>query len=156
MKSLDELRKQYEKAVVKEEEAELMWTWLEDYEGTQGEILAYKASSRALMARYSWNPYNKLSYLKESMKFFRKAVKVDAENIEIRFLRFAIQHYIPSFLDLSEEIHEDKEVMMRNFSRYADFHLQKSHVEAFVRFFEESNRFEPEELSHIHQILKRS
>ena len=85
MKSLDELRKQYEKAVVEEEDAELMWNWLENYKGVQGVILAYKASSRALMARYSWNPYNKLSYLKESMKFFRKAVKADAENIEIRF-----------------------------------------------------------------------
>ena len=156
MKSLEELRKQYEQAVIEEEAAEDLWEWLENYEGTDGATLAYKASARALMARYSWNPYNKLSYLKESMKVFSKATKADPDNIEIRFLRFAIQHYIPSFLELSEEIHEDKKVMMENLSKYVDFSLQRAHVEAFVRFFEESGRFNPQELESMKKKLEDS
>lgn len=150
---LDQLRIWYEKAVQDGDDAEQFWKRMADYRGLHGATLGYKAAARALLARYAWNPYNKLTYLKESMALFRKAVRLDPQNIEIRFLRFAIQHYIPGFLDQSENLEEDKDIMSAHLHRYADFDLKEAHAHTFIRFFEESGRFEEEELASLRQQL---
>lgn len=152
---LDTLRTQYEGAVQGEKAAEKMWRGLKSYTGLEGIKLAYKASAQALLARYAWNPYSKLSHLREAMKVFKHAVRLDPQNIEIRFLRFAIQHYIPEFLDQSKDLHEDMEIMIAHLKDFTDFQMEKGHAETFLEFFKESDRFSEETLAKLKAELHK-
>jgi len=78
-------------------------------------IVAYMGTLEALKAKHSWNPYNKIKFVSLSQKTMRKAVERDPNNLEIRFMRFTIQHYTPSFLGFSKDLDEDRKVIVRQF-----------------------------------------
>lgn len=103
-------------------------------------MLAYKAASEAVMAKYVWNPYSKLKHLKTGGEMFAEAVALDAKHPEIRFLRFTVEHYVPRYLNMSQHLQEDKQLIIRSLQAYPrsgisaelaramrDFMLQKDH-----------------------------
>ena len=75
--------------------------------------LGYFGATEALLAKHHWNPYKKLEYLAKSQKTLQIAISKSPNNLELRFLRFSIQHYLPSFLGQSKNIDEDKTVMLK-------------------------------------------
>jgi hypothetical protein len=78
-------------------------------------IVAYIGTLEALKAKHSWNPYNKIKYVSLSQKTMRKAVERDPNNLEIRFMRFSIQHHTPAFLGFSKDLEEDRKAIYRQF-----------------------------------------
>lgn len=81
-------------------------------------ILAYKATCEAHMAKASGNPFAKFRYLNRANKHLAEAIDRDQFNLEIRFLRFALQVQTPKFLGYSKHIAADREVIMQNFNTY--------------------------------------
>ena len=79
-------------------------------------INAYKGVAAAHIAKVSSNPFEKWSMLRKANKYFEKAVVEDFDNIEIRFLRYAMQVQIPKILGLSHNIQEDKECILENYA----------------------------------------
>lgn len=102
-------------------------------------IIAYTGTLEALKAKHAWNPYQKLKYVTLSNKTMRSAVKAAPDNLEIRFMRFTIQHYTPSFLGLSSNINEDKNVIVKH---YKTENLIKDHslIEGIAKFMIQSKR----------------
>ena len=88
-------------------------------------VQAYQAAAESLMAKHSWNPLNKFSYLKNAQTLLNDAVKADEDNPEIRFLRLYIQRSIPSYMGMSNDITEDKAAILT--------HLDKLNVEELGR-----------------------
>lgn len=80
-------------------------------------VQAYQAAAQSLMAKHSWNPVSKYTYLKEAQELLNKAVKEDTENPEIRFLRLYIQRSIPSYMGMSKDIAEDKAAILANLDK---------------------------------------
>ena len=80
-------------------------------------VQAYLAAAKSLMAKHTWNPINKISYLKDGLALLNKAVAADKENPEIRFLRLYIQRSIPSYMGLSGDIEEDKKIIIKHLDR---------------------------------------
>ncbi|MCK9279794.1 MAG: hypothetical protein M0P71_04175 [Melioribacteraceae bacterium] len=72
-------------------------------------IMAYYGGLLSIKSKNAFWPFTKLSYFNESMELMTKAVALSPENLEIRFIRFAILHHIPGFLGHSEEKKEDAE-----------------------------------------------
>jgi hypothetical protein len=70
-------------------------------------ILAYFGAGETLIAKHSYNPFKKVSYLNSGLEKIEKAITKTPDNLEIRFIRFSILHYIPSFLGYSNEREED-------------------------------------------------
>ncbi len=109
-------------------------------------IVAYIGTLEALKAKHSWNPYNKIKYVSLSQKTMKKAVERDPNNLEIRFMRFTIQHYTPSFLGFSKDLDEDRKAIVRQFKNkkfgFADVPLIKN----IAAFMIESDRCMKEEL----------
>ena len=70
-------------------------------------IQAYAAVSEAMLAQVLWNPFSKLSQVIKYDKLMEEIVENDADNIEVRFLRLAIEYNLPSFLGMSDHISED-------------------------------------------------
>lgn len=80
-----------------------------------GLMIAYTGTLEALKAKHSWNPYNKIKFVALSQKTMKRAVSRDPVNLEIRFMRFSIQHYTPSFLGFSKDLDEDRKVIAGQF-----------------------------------------
>jgi hypothetical protein len=113
-------------------------------------VLAYKGAAEALMAKHVFNPYSKISYLNQSKKTFEKAVAADSRNVEIRFLRFSVQHYVPGFLGYSSNLDDDKEVILKNLTQFMV--VEKQLASSVVDFMIESGRCNEIEVSKLKRL----
>ncbi len=138
--NLSELRKKYLAASQDSDAGKRFYELMSDYKEKEPVLLAYKAVSEATMAKYVWNPYQKLKHLRQSAALFDEAVQMDRENPEIHFLRFTVEHYVPRYLNLSGNLAEDKKVIMESLKAHPrsgispdwartmrDFMLSKDH-----------------------------
>ncbi|WP_338759272.1 hypothetical protein WAF17_11415 [Bernardetia sp. ABR2-2B] len=138
-----EIRKKYFEAIGNERKIEKLLKHLRDIKNTSALLMAYRAACESMMAQFSWNPYTKLAQVNKSFDFFEKAVKEEPQNVEIRFLRFSVQHNVPDFLRKNREFEEDKDVLVENFDK-ANFDLDFSQF--IIGYLKDSGRFETSEL----------
>ena len=154
--TVESLRKDYQNSINNPRKASAFWEKIKDYKANEGIVLAYKASALALRAKHDWNPYNKLNWLNETMNIFREAIQAAPKNIEIRFLRFAIQHYLPEFLNQSQNLESDKKTILNNLSDYQEFNLDTNQLSSFHDFFVNSKRFSREELAIVSTFIEQN
>ena len=114
-------------------------------------VTAYIGTLEALKAKRAWNPYNKIKYVKVSMQTMQNAINMDKENMEIRFMRFSIQHYTPSFLGFSKDLILDRKAIVRHYQNENFGVADQALVKNVAKFMVESNRCTPEEV----KILKK-
>lgn len=108
--------------------------------------LAYKGAFEALQAKFSWNAYYQFSQVNKAMKFLERAVEQDPENAEVRYLRFSVNYFLPSFLQKTEALQNDKEKLLALFP----FEKEVSFVqEQIIRFLNERVKLKPEEKARI-------
>ena len=119
-------------------------------------ILGYTAATEALMAKVTWNPYSKFSYLFKSKETFKKAIDKNSSNVEIRFLRFAVEHHLPKYLGLSKNMQSDKEVIMKEMDSNSVMQMNDEMLKYTMRFLIESNQCTDEELVKIKSILAKA
>ena len=110
--SLSTVRKEYYEAINSSKATNRLHDKLKKAPSNDPLFMAYLGSTQALKARFSWNPYNKLSYLSEGLKTLGEAVRKSPRNLEIRFLRFSLVHYLPSFLGYKNTLHADKKIII--------------------------------------------
>lgn len=146
---LAQLREQYPLAADNPRLAREMWRSCRKYQGDEPILLAYQGAARSLMAHHSWNPLEKLDYLKEAMRFFRKAIKLAPNNPEIRFLRFSIQTELPAFLSMDGDIPTDKAIILQELPRFGDYDLDPSLAQRIFKELEKSKRFTETELASL-------
>ncbi|MEM6264501.1 MAG: hypothetical protein AAGI38_18445 [Bacteroidota bacterium] len=153
IESLVKLRELYKEAVGSPSSARKLWKKPLPFDPDHPMITPYRACARALMALHSWNPFEKLQFLNESMSLFQQAVTQQPRNPEIRFLRFSIQHNMPAFLLSNGDYKaEDKQVFLDEFEHYPDYYLE-DYAPEMVDFFEKSKYCTPDEIEHLHQAL---
>lgn len=78
------------------------------------EANAYKAALLLMKAKFAFFPFNKWSYFKEGSELLDNAIKTDAKNIEMRYIRFLFQSEIPKFLGYHKNIEEDYTFIVNN------------------------------------------
>lgn len=88
-------------------------------------ILGYKGVSQMLKAKYAWNPVNKLSYFNAGKRYLDAAIESSKQNVELRFLRFAVQNNAPGILNYSDNINSDKKLILASFTTLTDADLKK-------------------------------
>lgn len=115
---VNELRSYFEKATKCAETGQAFHKFMADYDGREARVLAFKAASEAIMAKYTWSPYSKMKHLKTSAAIFNEAVSIDSDDPEVRFLRYTIQYYIPRYLNMSANLEEDKRIVMNSLMKY--------------------------------------
>lgn len=114
-------------------------------------VTAYIGTLEALKAKHAWNPYNKIKYVKVSMQTMQQAINMDKDNMEIRFMRFSIQHYTPSFLGFSKELALDRKEIVKHYQNGSFGVADQTLVKNVAKFMVESNRCTPDEV----KILKK-
>jgi hypothetical protein len=106
---IDKIRLDYIAAVNSSKKADVFYKQLKAIPKPDALLLAYLGSAEALRAKHAFNPINKLAYLKQGSKTLENAVNTAPNNIEVRFLRFSLEHYIPSFLGYNKNLEADRE-----------------------------------------------
>lgn len=115
---VSELRQFYHKATKDANTGEAFHKHMAQYDGREPVILGFKATSEAVMAKYAWSPYAKLKHLKNSSAIFEQAVKLDPDNAELRFLRYTVEYYVPRYLNLSNNVDEDRKIILNSLYKY--------------------------------------
>ena len=113
----------------------------------------YMGALQALKAKHAWNPYFKIKHLNDSKSTFEAAVKRDPHNIEIRFMRFSIEHNVPGFLGFNKNLVADREEIIKQVDKKFYAQADKPLVKAIILFLIESKRCTPAESTNLKQHL---
>ncbi|NTE02085.1 hypothetical protein G6M26_09435 [Agrobacterium tumefaciens] len=114
-------------------------------------VTAYIGTLEALKAKHAWNPYNKIKYVKVSMQTMQQAINMDKENMEIRFMRFSIEHFTPSFLGFSKNLNLDRKQIVKHYQHDNFGSADQALIKNVAKFMIDSKRCTPEEI----KILKK-
>ncbi len=139
-----ELRKLLYKSTLKESYISEANSYMDENE-EQVPFLSYKAMLIFIKAKYIVNPFKKLSYFNEGKEKMEKAVELNPNDIETRFLRLVIQHQVPSFLSYNEHKKRDKEFIVKHFSQLTDSDLKGR----ILLFLKENKLLTTEEISQL-------
>lgn len=111
---LHELRRRYRQAADDAAASAALHKWLTSATAHHGAVvLAYRASSEALEAKHRGNVFEKLEWLQHANKLFADAVALEPHNVEVRYLRYAIESNVPAFLGLSKHRGEDLAILQQ-------------------------------------------
>lgn len=81
---------------------------------TDAVLMAYYGAATAAAPACISSPAKKISYFRRGKQLIADAVRLQPDNFEIRFLRFATQSKTPSFLGYDQNIEEDKRYLLSN------------------------------------------
>lgn len=152
--ALDEVRIQFVQSVEDSDKAHDLYDKLNNKSAVSDPLyLGYFGATEALLAKHHWNPYKKLEYLAKSQKTLEIAISKSPNNLELRFLRFSIQHYLPSFLGQSKNIEEDKTVMLKELSANNYATEDKPIAINVAKFLLESKRCSTEQILTLKKIV---
>ncbi len=110
---------------------------------------AYQGAKKALTARLQWNPFDQISTLKQGLKLINEAVGDAPNNLEVRFIRFATLHHVPTFLGLSDTFEADKDYVYNNISKLKTLNIPYDFAVSVYNFMIESKRFTETEQTYL-------
>jgi len=151
---LKQLRLEFYAAVKDETAAESLYTRLKKEKSPDPLLQAYFGSVEALRAKHSFNPYNKIAYLKRGSQTLGKAVTRSPDNLEIRFLRFSLEHYVPAFLGYSKNLAADREKIVDLIRKQQTGGLTNGLLQNIAAFMKESGRCSAKEILILERTLK--
>ncbi|SNS58588.1 hypothetical protein SAMN05421640_0768 [Ekhidna lutea] len=136
--TLPEIRSAFHEVVLNPKNSRNFHQYLKQVDRPTATEKAYQAVSEALLAQVVWNPFNKLAQVIKYDKEMSVVVAEDPENIEIRFLRLAIEYNLPSFLGMSEHLEEDAAVITENLSNIHQIQLEPSYSKYIIHFLSQT------------------
>jgi len=123
--TIEKVRLDYRNAVENESVAKQLLEELQ-HSGNQNVLfMGYQAATEALMAKHAFMPTSKYSWCKKAMSHFEQAIAAAPENLEIRYLRLAVEVNLPSILGMSDDIPADKQQIIRLLPRSENTGLNK-------------------------------
>lgn len=121
-----EVKRLFEAAVNSKDSADRLLEMLSGIDLSSSPLfICYKGAAEMIRCRYGLNPIHKFSRFKKGRSLIEAAVKKEPDNLEIRFLRFAIQTNIPAFLNYKDHITKDKKYLLSNVKTIKDKKLKQ-------------------------------
>ncbi|OKS87775.1 hypothetical protein [Mucilaginibacter polytrichastri] len=147
------LRKQLMQAIDRKQTTDSLYQSLGSMEQRSGLINGYMGALEALKAKHTWNPYYKIKYLNDAEGTFKQAVSQDPHNIEIRFMRFSVEHNVPGFLGYNKNLAIDKQEMIRQIELKNYGTADKELVVTVIKFMIDSKQCNSDENTSLHKQL---
>ncbi|MEM6643498.1 MAG: hypothetical protein AAF616_11010 [Bacteroidota bacterium] len=147
--ALQEARIYFHKAVLDPEQSSAFRAQMLGHGNNEAVFLAYRAVSEAMLARVMWNPFTQFNQLKKYQKGMDAAVAQSPNNVEIRFLRLAIEVNLPTFLGMSGNIDQDQETILKNIAAISSLDIDLEYGRYIFHFLQETNLFNEKELSEL-------
>jgi hypothetical protein len=111
--TLEEVRRKYPLATKNDSICKALYNALNGKADGTDVLSGYAGGVTMLMAKSTANPFSKMEYFKEGKKLLEDAISHNKNDIELRFLRFAIQDNLPSMLGYNENLEDDKSYIMK-------------------------------------------
>ena len=139
------LRKQLIQAIDHKETTDSLYHSLGLIKQPSPLITGYIGALEALKAKHTWNPYYKIKYLNDCEDSFENAITRDPRNIELRFMRFSIEHNVPGFLGYNKNLNSDKHVLIEQISLKNYEHTDRELITTAIKFLIGSRQCNPDE-----------
>ncbi|MCS6968465.1 MAG: hypothetical protein RMJ44_07290 [Cytophagales bacterium] len=116
--------------------------------------IAYYGALQTQQARAVFNPLEKLRLTQLSQETLARAIALEPDNPEIRFLRFSIQLGLPGYLNLSHHLAEDREVICQQLPRVARTgQLPAEHVKRIADFMLREGKLNPSQATAMRMLM---
>lgn len=116
-------------------------------------ILAYLGAVEAVMAKYTFNPFKKLRYVIKGLEKLGQAVEHSPEDLEVRFLRFAVLHNIPALFGVGDERESDMESVVAALRKSDYSTVNASLQKGIIEFMLESGRLNVQQQNELQMLL---
>lgn len=126
--NLIEIRNLYEIAADNKEANTRLIKLLAGIKTDNAVLTGYKGAGVMMEANHVFNPITKLSRFKRGKLILENAIKSDASNAELRYIRLTIQTNVPGFLGYSNAIDADKKMIIHQLSELKDNDLRNRMV----------------------------
>jgi hypothetical protein len=149
------LREEYYRCVDDAARTDALHERLVSMRSEKAVVIGFIGALEALKAKHAWNPYRKMEYLARASTTLEKAIMADPGNIEIRFLRYTVEYFVPAFLGYSKHLKEDKSVIIQQITQRRFSQKDMLLIENIVKFLEEHKECSASELVLMRNALKR-
>lgn len=109
-KTIQELRKHY--ALVGQGEVYVNQILSLSKNAKEATVLAYAAGAEMASAQYKFSPFGKLTAFNSGKAKLEPLVNANAENVEIRFIRYSIQLKCPAILGYNKSLSGDRQFII--------------------------------------------
>ena len=151
--SIQEVRKQFHQAVLNPEKITPFYQYITNIQDTLPTVIAYQAAAEAMLAQTLWNPLAKFSQVSRFDKLIEKAINKDTSNLEIHFLRFAIQFHLPRILMMSKHLEEDRDFIIENLWMCEQLNIDPDFERYITYFMNETGMLLPDQVQKIKATL---
>lgn len=150
---LCDLRHGYVQAVYDYENAAKIYETIVKIKDPSAKEIAYRGALEAILTKVQGNFFDKLSLLKKSHHSLNSAVQQDPNDIEIRFLRMAVQYEIPWYLGLSNDIEKDQQFIEKNIHLFDPQKYSKENLTLIADFIKKYDSFTSSQVKYFTEII---
>jgi hypothetical protein len=147
------IRKQLVIALKSSETTDSLYKSIDAVKNRSALLTGYLGTLQALKAVHAWNPFTKLKYLNKAEKTYAEAVAADHDNIEIRFMRFSVEHNVPAFLGFTKNLETDRKQIIAQLKKKNYKAADHELITTVVKFLIDSKRCTPAENEYLHKHL---
>ena len=151
--NIPNLRKKLMQAIDSKPTTDSLYQSLGLLQQRSGLLNGYMGTLEALKAKHAWNPYYKIKYLNSCENTFKGAIAQDPHNIEIRFMRFSVEHNVPGFLGYTKNLKTDKQEMIHQIELKNYGTADKELVIAVIKFMLDSKQCTADENTFLNKTL---
>ncbi|RVU01602.1 hypothetical protein EOD41_06450 [Mucilaginibacter limnophilus] len=147
------IRRQLVVALKSSETTDSLYKSLNAVKNKPALVTGYIATLQALKAVHAWNPFTKLKYLNKAEDTYRQAVAADPDNIEIRFMRFSVEHNVPGFLGFNKNLDADRKAIINQLKKKNYTASDHEMILTVVKFLIDSKRCTAAENEYLNKLL---
>lgn len=108
---LSSIRNRIEEAVKDSKSADEFYKSVKTIDSGRPVIIGYKAMSEFLMCKHVFSPIAKLSHFYSGKDLLEKAIAIEPSNAELIYYRYCTQLNVPSILNYSYNLKDDKKFL---------------------------------------------
>ncbi|WP_297334531.1 hypothetical protein [Flavobacterium sp.] len=138
------LRENYVSAAQSEEDANNFHDSLSKIESSNTTLMAYKAASIVLLAKYESGLITKTKLFNRGTSLLEETLKKNPDDYEARLIRLNIQDNVPWITGYKDDIDNDKAFLIKNYSK------QSVDLKAFTKkYVKQSDAFTDKEKQYF-------
>jgi hypothetical protein len=112
-------------------------------------VVGYRGATEALLTKHTWSPIEKFRFLQRAEKSLNMAVTMSPDNVEVRFIRYAVETHIPRFLGFSDHLEEDESFLALQLNHMSHLELDMEMKTYILDFLREKSKLTESQLNEL-------